>query len=531
MRWRIAVVLLLLVYSLIPKASVAKGVDGGIIHVPGDYSRIGWAVGNATDGDTIFVASGIYQENVIVNKSVRIIGENRNATIVDGGGFSWDNITTGFSVVSENVSIENFTFRNAFHGIRVENARSVTIQNNILKLNGYGIRTNKTDHLTIQNNFVLNNTYGISVEISSDCIVRNNTVMNNYGGVPDLMYGAGLVLGGSNFTYVLGNYFTNNLFDMMIGGGQNNTINRNLLEKGGGLHVDGGLYVDSSDQNVVANNTLKQSVIIVDGSSYNLVKGNFLLNGSIGVGGGVGNMFCQNIIANGRFGFTMELAQDFFVGNFIINCTYGINIHYSNGSTFYHNNLINNTIHVTKDVYTNINTWDNGKEGNYWSNYTGQDNNIDAIGDQPHILDTFNIDRYPLMAPINIFDAGTWNDTEQQIHVISSSTVTAFQLNKALIKVSFNVTGTSPTLGFCRITIPNIIVQNMWNNSYMVLVDDQEPLYIKNWTDATNTYLYITYQHSQQQITIVPEFPTNMLIATLTLTTVLYLFLKKKMKN
>lgn len=525
MRYRIAVVFLLLVYSLRPEVSVVKGVDGSVIHVPGDYARIGWAVGNATDGDTIFVASGVYQENVVVNKSVRIVGENRNATIVDGGGFSWDNITTGFSVVSENVSIENLTFRNASHGIRVENTRSVTIQNNILKLNGDGIGTNNTDHVTIQNNFALNNSYGIYVEISSNCIIQNNTADNNWGGHPDLLYGGGIVIVKSNKTDILDNYLTKNMVAIELSESHDNKITKNLLI------ANGEIDLINSDRNTIFDNELEKDGIIVYDSSYNLVKGNLLLNSSIGVGGGVGNMFCQNIIANGRFGFTMELAQDFFVGNFIVNCTYGINIHYSNGSTFYHNNLINNTIHVTKDVYTNINTWDNGKEGNYWSNYTGQDNNIDAIGDQPHILNEFNVDRYPLMAPINIFDAGTWNNTQQQIHVISNSTVTAFQLNKAQIKVSFNVTGTSPTLGFCRVTIPNIIVQNMWNNSYMVLVNDQEPLFIKNWTDVTNTYIYITYQHSQQQITIVPEFPTNMLIATLTFTTLLYILLKKKLRN
>ncbi len=52
----------------------------------------------------------------------------------------------------------------------------------------------------------------------------------------------------------------------------------------------------------------------------------------------------------------------------------------------------------------NCNSWDNGKEGNYWGrNYRGTDSNKDGIGDSkysvaPVGLDC-NYDRYPLMEP------------------------------------------------------------------------------------------------------------------------------------
>jgi len=44
-----------------------------------------------------------------------------------------------------------------------------------------------------------------------------------------------------------------------------------------------------------------------------------------------------------------------------------------------------------------IHTWDNGKEGNYWSDYNGTDGNHDGIGDTPYVVDVLNQDRYPLM--------------------------------------------------------------------------------------------------------------------------------------
>ena len=34
------------------------------IVVPDDYPTIGWAIGNASEGDTIFVKKGTYYENI-----------------------------------------------------------------------------------------------------------------------------------------------------------------------------------------------------------------------------------------------------------------------------------------------------------------------------------------------------------------------------------------------------------------------------------------------------------------------------------
>lgn len=46
-----------------------------------------------------------------------------------------------------------------------------------------------------------------------------------------------------------------------------------------------------------------------------------------------------------------------------------------------------------------ISVWDSGSEGNYWSDYNGTDSDGDGIGDTPYIIDSNNVDNYPLMNP------------------------------------------------------------------------------------------------------------------------------------
>jgi hypothetical protein len=51
-----------------------------------------------------------------------------------------------------------------------------------------------------------------------------------------------------------------------------------------------------------------------------------------------------------------------------------------------------------------VNSWDNGTEGNYWSDYTGIDSDGDGIGDTVYKLYVNNEDRFPLMQPVTIAD-------------------------------------------------------------------------------------------------------------------------------
>jgi parallel beta-helix repeat protein len=63
----------------------------------------------------------------------------------------------------------------------------------------------------------------------------------------------------------------------------------------------------------------------------------------------------------------------------------------------YHNNFIDSAWgHVNSQSGT-VSIWNNSCEGNYWSEYNGTDSNGDGIGDTPYIIDSNNVDHYPLM--------------------------------------------------------------------------------------------------------------------------------------
>ena len=75
--------------SLLPANAESKKII-----VPDDYPTIQEAIDNATDGDTIFVKKGTYEENPLeINKTLSLIGEGADSTKI-----SFDPPYTEFSV-------------------------------------------------------------------------------------------------------------------------------------------------------------------------------------------------------------------------------------------------------------------------------------------------------------------------------------------------------------------------------------------------------------------------------------------------
>jgi parallel beta-helix repeat protein len=159
--------------------------------VPDDYQTIQEAINNAESGDIIFVSSGVYYEHIHVNKTLVLIGEDRETTIIDGErGFE-----SIVKITADNVRITGFTLRNTAWkwgvcGVEVYNAINCEIRGNNVFHTCHQIRLLGTRGSSVVDNVVSapnhpfpQSAYGIRVENSTDCLVTNNNVSNNIGGI------------------------------------------------------------------------------------------------------------------------------------------------------------------------------------------------------------------------------------------------------------------------------------------------------------------------------------------------------------
>lgn len=87
------------------------------IAVPGDAATIAEAVERVAPGGVVRIAAGRYEEQVVVDKAdVTIRGEDRDGTVIDGGGIR----PYGVVAIADGIRIENLTVTGAtFYGVLV----------------------------------------------------------------------------------------------------------------------------------------------------------------------------------------------------------------------------------------------------------------------------------------------------------------------------------------------------------------------------------------------------------------------------
>jgi parallel beta-helix repeat protein len=190
-------------------------IDGKTISVCGEgcnFSSISSAVDSADPGDVVEVQSGIYKENVLISKSLALIGKNTASEmpIIDAGGNG-----SAVIILGDGITLHGFNLTNAIgspgdyyadeyaairiwandsiiegnlvskskHGILITDSLNASIRNNNLTQNEYGIRIKNSRNVSANGNEMIHNRFGLLMESSENNLIQSNTAEHNIYGI------------------------------------------------------------------------------------------------------------------------------------------------------------------------------------------------------------------------------------------------------------------------------------------------------------------------------------------------------------
>jgi parallel beta-helix repeat protein len=386
------------------------------------------------------------------NVSITSFTIRNSGTILGNAGLRLDNVSL--------CSISGNSIRDNFAGIWLEeSSENLILANNITANVDDGIVFNYSHNNTISGNHIaLHEYFGIVINWSHNNTIRWNNVTQTFG--PS--HGDGINLWRSSHNSIFQNQVEeNNRYGIRIEvESNNNTISGNSIRNcSTGIQIydssnynciygnnvsqcsDGVDINQHSTQNFLFGNTITDNAICgtqIYNAEYNQIDGNSLMNnwGGIGIHGGSHdnymngnyvenctngiilhdsdyNRICRNNVVDCDIALHFERLTNFNTAeqNDIMDNDCGVQLEYSSGNIFHHNNFVENSVQIHVIGYA-FDTWDNGYPdgGNYWSDYSGVDQfggsfqNVtgsDGIGDTAYTIDASNVDHFPLMLPYN----------------------------------------------------------------------------------------------------------------------------------
>jgi len=331
--------------GVIPSTGII--VEKTIDHIIGSPGYIQDLIDNASPGDTINIPSGTYYENIVIDKSIILVGEDKDKTIIDGGS---EPVPVVY-VSSDWVTISGFTIQNEG------------------SWDSAGIQL-ASNHNTIKDNIISNNDDGIYLDESSDNTITNNNILSNNDDGIYLWSSINNTITGNNIKY------NNVSINLLIS--SDNTITSNDIF----FNSDDGIYLDESSDNTITNNNIlfnNDNGIDLRSSSDNTITSN-------------------NIILNNRRGIQLyESNNNNITGNNIIWNYDGIYLWISSDNIIQKNNFINNI--RSANFFDCKNTW----YQNFWNAPRKLPKLI--FGKVKLFFITipwFNIDWFPAKAPYEI---------------------------------------------------------------------------------------------------------------------------------
>lgn len=255
------------------------------------------------------------------------------------------------------LSLQNNTFESCNQGAQLLGCDDGAVVGcSFLNCGKSGLDAENCMCMEFSNNSIINSTHaGLMLKESKNCSVRDNLLSYNR---------EGLAVWNSSYNDIRRNKADHSYYGIFLAGAHNNTVIDNAAVENSNPNVVGGFgmgisLLDNSSNNVVARNTARDNF-----NGVELTKGCRF------------NAIYANNLSDNKHGIRLDKNYN--------NLVYG-------------NNFVRNTISGYDNSSRNI--W-NTTFGNYYSDYRGEDQDGDGIGDIPYSMpkgDQDEVDARPLM--------------------------------------------------------------------------------------------------------------------------------------
>jgi parallel beta-helix repeat protein len=265
-------------------------------------SKLGFGfIGNAAED----FMNEVDNANLVNGKPIYYLANISDSTVPSDAGYV-------ALVNCSNIIVQNLNLTNNVNGLVTANCFNVTVQNLNLQGNLYSVMSTSTTNSTITHISVTAADYGVSMYDSS------------------------------NFNQITENNITSSVFSISLQDSMNNSIARNTVVGGWGVHLknSSGNLVDT---NALVNNSRGMRL---EYSNQNTVVGNEVTTSwastGIEVNGGADNLFASNNVSNYVEGITIVSSRDSIAkNNRVHNCQYCVIVIDGTNVTLLENDLSN----------------------------------------------------------------------------------------------------------------------------------------------------------------------------------------------
>ena len=364
--WTIAVlgIAIIAVTNLIASGETLYVDDSG----GEDYTIIQDAINNSVDGDTIIVFEGTYIEDLNVNKSISLIGDDPSNTLIEG-----DEEGNVVMITADWVNMSGFTVIGSGNGMNDPGIEVESSNNHLFNLNcssNYlGILVESSWNRISDSSF-WNNTHGVDIRSSNNTIYKNTFTENFHGiHVFDSYSDPSL-----NNNTVASNLLSSNNYGIYFSKTEYSIISDNAITLSGYY----GVYLIRSSWIVLDNNTCSLNGLNGIGLSVSedcIIKYNTLYENENGVflgGANRNSIYNNSIFENTRGIYLLGVKYNSIYQNIITENRAGISLSYLGDDNIVHHNLIYDNIKLAIDgVHANTNKKVLDAPYNWWGSEFG----------------------------------------------------------------------------------------------------------------------------------------------------------------